>query len=172
MVKNILKSVFISRFFPAKLRQRPLLNYQGYLDSNSLPLLKPGVKVYQENGFYKHKDWLPSGVTAQFLNDANTYQERYFDRLDFQLLIERVLNLAEVDRNYSLSVLDIGSGGGSSVFALAKSLPNATVVASDISPQLLGYLANFIDNKDEFKSRISAYCFDIHLLFSKMRCLI
>lgn len=94
--------------------------------------------------------------------EADTYHDRYFNRLDFLGLADQCLTAAEIDRTSPLRVLDVGSGGGSSVFALAKLLPNADVVASDISPQLLGKLAAFSATRPELRSRISAYCFDLH----------
>jgi methylase of polypeptide subunit release factors len=54
-------------------------------------------------------------------------------------------------------VLDVGSGGVSSVFALAKLLPNAEVIASDISPRLLGKLVAAAA-RAELRSRVVAYC--------------
>ena len=57
-----------------------------YLDDDSLPLLRPDVKVYWQDGIYIHKNWSCTGVTKQFLEDANTYHELYWNRLDFQAL--------------------------------------------------------------------------------------
>ena len=134
-------------------------------DRELLNLLRPGVEVSERNGFFVHQSWTPSGVTDQFLEDADVYHQRYFDRLDFLGLIERCLAVAEIDRAATLAILDIGSGGGSSVYALAKALPAARVVASDISPQLLGKLVAYAASRAEFKDRISAFCFDLHVPF-------
>jgi len=130
-----------------------------------LQLLRPEVQVSEQGGFFVHQSWVPAGVTDQFLEDADTYHQRYFDRLDFLGLIERCLAVAEIDRAATLSILDIGSGGGSSVYALAKALPTAHVVASDISPQLLGKLVAYAASRPEFKDRICAFCFDLHVPF-------
>lgn len=107
-------------------------------------------------------DWKPEGVTSQFIEDADTYHEHYFDRLDFLTLTDRCLNLAGINQDQNISVLDIGSGGGSSVLATAKLLPNAKVVASDISPQLLRKLMAFVDQHDDMRARVAAVNFDIH----------
>jgi SAM-dependent methyltransferase len=106
--------------------------------------------------------WRPAGVTAQFMEDASTYHERYFDRLDFEQLVGRMLRLAEVPVDAPLNVLDIGSGGGSSVFAALKLLPRGNIVATDISPALLTLLAEFVARRDDFKARVSSFCFDLH----------
>lgn len=128
-------------------------------------LLKDGVRVTRNGNVYIDRDWQSSGVTAQFIEDAATYHERYFDRLDFENLIRTMLRLADVPLDATLKVLDIGSGGGSSVFATLKLLPNAHVVASDISPPLLSMLANFADSREDLRSRVSTFCFDLHRPF-------
>lgn len=154
--------------FARMISQYKMFNRVNWLPlSINLPLIKSGIKLYQQDGFYRHKDWQCAGVTKQFLKDADAYHDLYFNRLDFQALIDQIIDLAGINDAYPLSVLDIGSGGGSSVFALAKRLSNASVIASDISPQLLGKLMAFVSTRDELKSRISAYCFDIHLPFFK-----
>lgn len=130
-----------------------------------LDILRQGVLAAPRDGYFIHDLWTPSGVTDQFLLDADTYNDRYFNRLDFIGLADRCLAAANIDRNETLTVLDIGSGGGSSVFALAELLPNARIAASDISPQLLGKLMAFTDTRPELRSRVSAYCFDLHFPF-------
>ena len=76
-----------------------------------------------------------------------------------------MLSLAGICRTARLTILDIGSGGGSSVFAAAKLLPKSHIVGSDISPQLLEKMAAFTASSDEFRDRVSAYCFDLHKPF-------
>lgn len=127
--------------------------------------LKLGVNVVNDDGILIDKNWRPIGVTDQFLDDAATYHERYFDRLDFEALLDRMLKLSGVDFQSNCRILDIGSGGGSSVFAALKLLPNSEVYASDISPPLLKMLANFAASKEELKNRIAAFCFDLHSPF-------
>jgi SAM-dependent methyltransferase len=101
-------------------------------------------------------------VTAQFTGDAQTYHERYFERLDFTALIDRCLRSAAVDAGRAQRVLDIGSGSGASVLALCRLLPHADILASDISPQLLRMLAAFAASRGELRGRITALCFDLH----------
>ena len=45
-------------------------------------LLRHGVSVVKTGGLFVDANWRASGVTAQFIEDASTYHERYFDRLD------------------------------------------------------------------------------------------
>jgi SAM-dependent methyltransferase len=128
-------------------------------------LLRAETRVLKQGNLYIDVQWSPSGVTDQFLADADTYHERYANRLDFEALLDHCLTLASIDRAQPTRVLDIGSGGGSSVFATASLLPAAHVVASDISPQLLGKLADFVASKPELRSRVSSFCFDLHVPF-------
>jgi 2-polyprenyl-3-methyl-5-hydroxy-6-metoxy-1,4-benzoquinol methylase len=128
-------------------------------------ILAPGVEFYRDGLVIIDSRWSPAGVTAQFLGDAETYHRRYFERLDFVQLIDYCLTLAGIDRDRAMRVLDIGSGGGSSVFAASRLLPCAEIFASDISPQLLGMLATLVDSRDDLRGRVKAFCFDIHCHF-------
>ena len=128
-------------------------------------VLAPGVEIWRDGFVFIDKHWSPAGVTAQFIGDAETYHQNYFNRLDFLQLIDRCLLLANIDRDRKMRVLDIGSGGGSSVFAACQLLPRAEIFASDISPQLLGLLASLAASRDELRGRIKVYCFDLHRRF-------
>lgn len=128
-------------------------------------MLAPDVEIRRHGPILMDSRWSPAGVTAQFTGDAETYHQRYFERLDFVQLIDYCLTLAGIDRERELRVLDIGSGGGSSVFAACRLLPHAEIFASDISPQLLGMLAAFAESRDELRGRVKAFCFDVHRRF-------
>jgi SAM-dependent methyltransferase len=128
-------------------------------------LIAPAVEIRRDGLIFIDKNWSPAGVTQQFIGDAATYHQRYFDRLDFDGLIGACLTLAGIDRTREMRVLDIGSGSGSSVFAACRLLPRAEILASDISPQLLAMLAAFVASRDELRGRIRSYCFDVHRRF-------
>ena len=130
-------------------------------------LFAPGVRVYRDGSVLIDRAWSPAHVTNQFLDDADTYHRRYFERLDFVELVDRCLALAGIDRSAPLRVQDIGSGGGSSVFAACRLLPRAEIFATDISPQLLHLLADFADTRDELRGRVRPFCFDLHRPFFK-----
>ena len=134
-------------------------------DAVSDAAIAPGVRIRREGLIFIDENWSPAGVTEQFIGDAATYHQRYFDRLDFVGLIDRCLMLAGVPRDHEMRVLDIGSGGGSSVLAACRLLPRAELFASDISPPLLAMLAAFVESKDELRGRIRSYCFDVHRRF-------
>jgi SAM-dependent methyltransferase len=143
-------------------RRAQTLSTRAPADTALAHLFLPGVEFVRDRGILVDREWSPSGVTAQFTDDAAIYHERYFDRLAFTPLIERCLDLAGIDRAHRGRVLDIGSGGGSSVLALRRLLPDAEVIASDISPQLLRILAEHVERDDELRGRVGALCFDLH----------
>jgi SAM-dependent methyltransferase len=134
-------------------------------DAPDDPLLTAGVRVYREGDVQVDRRLSPVRLASQFVEDADTYHRRNFERLDFLALIDRCLALAGVDRHAPLRVLDIGSGGGSSVFAACRLLPRAEIVASDLSPQLLALLARFVESRPELRGRVRTYCFDLHRRF-------
>ena len=127
--------------------------------------LAPGVEVRREGLILIDQEWAPAGVTAQFTGDAETYHRRYFERLDFLHLVDYCLTLAGIHRENAMRVLDVGSGGGSSVFAACRLLPRAEIFASDISPQLLGMLAELAESSPELRGRVKTFCFDVHRPF-------
>ena len=133
-------------------------------------LLSESISVEEREGIYIDRHWKPVGVTEQFIEDADVYHDRYFVRLDFLALMDRCLTVSGVVRDDSQRVLDIGSGGGSSVFALCQLLPAAQLVASDISPQLLHILAKLAAKHEGLQRRITACCFDLHVSFFRENC--
>lgn len=130
-------------------------------------LLKPGVSIRAEGRVRIDAEWKPVGVTDQFLENAETYHSRYFGngfgKGNFRnSVVARALDIARVDREAPLRVLDIGSGSGNTVFAAAELLPNSVIFANDISPRLLQILVRFQERVPALEGRIHAYCFDLH----------
>jgi SAM-dependent methyltransferase len=121
-----------------------------------------GFTYSRDRDLFVDDRWKLEGVTNQFIEDADTYHQHYFDRLNFLDLTDRCLTLSNVDFEQNLTVLDIGSGGGSSVFAAAEILKNAEIVASDISPQLLRKFTTVVEEKADLSDRLAAVCFDLH----------
>lgn len=131
------------------------------MDSPPL-MLKQNISTLLEGRVHVDSSWQPSGVTNQFLDDAETYHNRYTSNHHWRKLVERALDYAGVDRQSSLRVLDIGSGSGNTVFAAVDLMPNSIITASDISPQLLQMLVGIQENRPDLEGRIEAYCFDLH----------
>jgi SAM-dependent methyltransferase len=128
-------------------------------------LLAPGVRVYRDGPVLVDRKLSPLHFASQFIENADTYHQRNFERLDFVDLIDRCLTLAGIDRELPQDVLDIGSGSGSSVFATSRLLPKASICATDISPQLVGMLARFVESNEALRGRVRAFCFDLHRRF-------
>jgi 2-polyprenyl-3-methyl-5-hydroxy-6-metoxy-1,4-benzoquinol methylase len=128
----------------------------------STNLLSANSKIYRKGGIYFDCNWKSVGVTEQFTTNSDVYHERYFDRQDFDTLIEYCLQLANIDKMAQMKVLDIGSGGGSSVFALDRALPRVQIVGTDISPELLTIQRNIAIEKNISEERLNILCFDLH----------
>ena len=82
------------------------------------------------------------------------FQEKYQDYLrpfpltrkgidHWKMLIRDALPASHADYEARLTILDIGSGGGTSVFPLIELFPNAEIVASDLSVNLLRELRDW-----------------------------
>lgn len=122
-------------------------------------MIRPTV---ERDGLIVDAEWRPDGVTPQFLDDAAVYASRYRNHPRWTRLMDKALERAEIDREQPLAVLDIGSGAGNTVFPLADLLPRATILASDISPQLLTMLLVERSRRPNLEQRIEAVCFDLH----------
>jgi len=98
------------------------------------------------------------GVTAQFLENAAEYHQRYANIEHFRTLIDNAVNtLRPIDPRV---ILDIGSGSGNSVIPLLDLFPEAFVVAADISPQLLAILRDYLETRPEYSGRYALVCMD------------
>jgi len=125
-------------------------------------LLKPKISTRLNQRVHIDSSWRATGVTEQFLSNAGTYHARYYKNDYWKYLVGRSLDLANVDRGSAARILDIGSGSGNTVFATAELMPNSSIFANDISPQLLQILVGIQDHIPQLEGRIEAYCFDLH----------
>jgi ubiquinone/menaquinone biosynthesis C-methylase UbiE len=99
-----------------------------------------------------------TGVTDQFLANAAEYHRRYSDVGHFRHLIDRAVDALDV-RDPAL-ILDIGSGSGNSVIPMLDRFPRAFVLATDISPQLLAILRDYLEAKPQYTGRYALVCMD------------
>ena len=126
------------------------------------PLVDLGTDNPAFQGIYAPKSSIGStkvGVTAQFLENAEHYHRSYFDTGYWSFLLGNALAAAgnpETPRR----IIDIGSGSGNSVIPLADRFPDAEIVASDISPQLLAILRDFLRRRAEGEQRFGLICVD------------
>ncbi len=99
------------------------------------------------------------GVTAQFLERAADYDERYRNHAHFRVLLDNSFACLEHAPDPRL-ILDIGSGSGNSVIPLLERFPAAFVVATDISPQLLAILRDHLAAVPRYAGRFALVCVD------------
>jgi ubiquinone/menaquinone biosynthesis C-methylase UbiE len=100
------------------------------------------------------------GVTAQFLEHADEYHRAYLNVEYWRFLLDKALTASGPRADPAL-IVDIGSGSGNSVIPLADRFPDADIVATDISPQLLAILRDFLQRRTEGTRRFSLVCVDV-----------
>lgn len=101
-----------------------------------------------------------AGVTAQFLEDAEHYHQKYYDISYANYLLETAINALELKNEINL-ILDIGSGSGPTVFSLMNKFPSAHIVATDVSPQLLAILRSALEASKKGE-RCTTLCLDLN----------
>ncbi len=114
----------------------------------AVPLVDLGTREPALDGI-----WMPEpeigaeriGITAQFLDDAESYNQRYAASEWFTWLYAQALAAARIDKNRAGIALDIGTGSGAnSVVPLLGLIPGYRIVASDLSAQLLAMLRRYL----------------------------
>ena len=124
--------------------------------------LKKNVVTRLDGRVHIDSAWTANGVTQQFLDNAETYHNRYLYNDRWKHFLQQAFEIAKINTTAPLKVLDIGSGSGGTVFAAIDLLPHSIIYASDISPQLLKILVNLQERLPHLEGRIEAYCFDLH----------
>ena len=105
------------------------------------------------------RDVAPVGVTAQFLEHAAEYHARYANVGHFRMLLDDALGRLDPPLA-PRAMLDIGSGAGNSVIPLLERFPDAVVLATDISPQLLAILRDHLEANPGYRGRFALLCVD------------
>lgn len=119
----------------------------GHLDSRFENVLAPAIREEAV------------GLTAQFTDNAETYANAYASTPYFTWLIKRAVALADLSQA-PRDILDIGAGAGdNSTFPAAEMWPEASIIATDLSAQLLAIL-NREAKKREVSSRLTIVCVD------------
>lgn len=98
------------------------------------------------------------GVTEQFLERAEEYHRKYLDLDYWRFLLGNALKVIG-EMPEPETIVDIGSGSGNSVIPLADRFPRADIVATDISPQLLAILRDFLWRRPD-SERFALVCVD------------
>jgi ubiquinone/menaquinone biosynthesis C-methylase UbiE len=119
------------------------------------PLIDLGAETPAFAGIYTPKSFHGTtkvGVTSQFLENAEQYHKAYFDTGYWSFLLGNALAAAGISAA-PRRIIDIGSGSGNSVIPLADRFPDAQIVATDISPQLLAILRDFLHKRSDAAQR-------------------
>jgi SAM-dependent methyltransferase len=100
------------------------------------------------------------GVTEQFLENAENYHERYHNTGYFKSLIEKALSrIGRLDQD--ITIVDVGSGSGNTVLPLLDLFPGSTIIAADISPDLLKILMRYVAANARWIGRVIPVCTDV-----------
>ncbi len=130
---------------PRASREAQLL-LMAYLGKDELWLLSNQKSTIElEDTFF---DWIARRSKNEpfeyIINRVSFYSEEFFidegaliPRPETELLIDAVLNNIE-DKEAAMTIAEVGVGSGIISIMLAKNLPNAKIIAVDISPKALG----------------------------------
>jgi SAM-dependent methyltransferase len=97
-----------------------------------------------------------AGVTEQFLSNAAVYADETHNREYWKWLVGEGLKRVALPPNPR--ILEIGAGSGNGTLALLALLPGATILATDISPQLLSILRDHLTPSESL--RVELVCAD------------
>ena len=126
------------------------------------PLVDLGTESPAFAGIYAPQSSIGAakvGVTSQFLENAEQYHRAYFDTGYWNFLLGNALEAAGKPSSPA-RIIDIGSGSGNSVIPLADRFPDAEIIATDISPQLLAILRDFLRQRSDGEQRFGLICVD------------
>src|SRR6266404_8957958 len=126
------------------------------------PLIELGKETPAFAGIYTPESFHGAtkvGVTSQFLENAEQYHKSYFDTGYWSFLLGNALAAAG-NPDAPKRIIDIGSGSGNSVIPLADRFPHAEILATDISPQLLAVLRDFLRKRTDGVERFGLVCVD------------
>lgn len=100
--------------------------------------------LYDDNFIKKH-------IHKQFLEDSSHYIEKYQNLDYWKALLISSQQFYHFEANEELKILDIGSGSGNTIFPIMDLYPNAHIVASDLSINLLQSLKVYFEK--HYKNR-------------------
>lgn len=119
--------------------------------------------VYKVDGFDGY-DFTELGVTDQFLDEAGAYFQKYTNPQHFNALYRIALREIDLNDRGTINILDIGTGGGNSIFALSELLGPERVRALgvDISPQLLELCSRYAAGYGLDADKLNLLCADLY----------
>jgi ubiquinone/menaquinone biosynthesis C-methylase UbiE len=91
-------------------------------------------------------------LTPQFTKGAKEYISRYDNVEIKKSQISRIFSHIGLLPHKGFKILDLGSGGGSSVFALSSLCPGSSIIASDLSCDMLLMLKQAWSNSEAYNA--------------------
>ncbi|MDD5686959.1 MAG: peptide chain release factor N(5)-glutamine methyltransferase [Elusimicrobia bacterium] len=123
---------------------RILLEHCLKLKPSELYLSKKNIKTYEKNLYRKLLNKKEKGLPTAYITEKTEFMGLEFHvnknvlvpRQETENLVEEVIKILNTNRSF-LTILDIGTGSGNIAISLAKYVPNARIVATDISKEAL-----------------------------------
>jgi ubiquinone/menaquinone biosynthesis C-methylase UbiE len=113
-----------------------------------VPIIDLATKNERYAGIYVPEPEIGSkniGITDQFLENAETYHNRYANTAHWLQIFNRIFDRVGKPPGDRLDILDIGTGSGvNTVVPLLSLFPGCSIVGTDLSPQLLAMLRRHV----------------------------
>jgi SAM-dependent methyltransferase len=101
-----------------------------------------------------------AGVSDQFLANGAEYHRKYSNAAYFLGLFKKVFSRTPKPEGRALKILDIGTGPGvNSIQPCLELFPDCQIVATDLSPQLLAILRDYLVTEG-LEHRVATVCTD------------
>lgn len=128
--------------FAAELYKLPLFDLGSAGNEELMSILSP---IYDDSVINQY-------IQSQFAESARVYIEKYQHIEHFTNLVSTAFQRIELCAQNELTILDIGSGAGNTIFPLLELCPHSRVIASDLSVEMLVSLKEgmkeFITDRD------------------------
>lgn len=93
-------------------------------------------------------------IQTQFTKSARDYLEIYENLEHFTWLLSTAFKKIHLSPRDEMNILDIGSGGGNTIFPLLTLFPNARLIASDLSIEMLVSLKKNLNKRISDQNRL------------------
>ena len=152
-------SIALGKYTSIVLMPPQVTDFRSYFSVRVKDLASFGQKHYagihcSESAFGAEK----LGLTEQFTDKAADYHRKYSGVPYFKELLTCATNGLPIPEKPV--ILDLGSGSGNTVIAALDLFPSCSVVAIDLSEELLAILRDYTKSKAEYDNRLFLMCQD------------
>ena len=146
-----LKARLLMQYVLNKSRQYVIVNDREELDNIKEKQYLEEIKILKKGVTIEHITHQKEFMKLSFFVDKNVL----IPRQDTEILVEEVINIAK--KNNAKKILDLCTGSGAIAVSLAKYLPQAEIIAIDISNEALkiakkNAISNNVENQITFIS--------------------